>query len=40
MTSHIGLQLGNYQLIELLGQGHWASVYLHQTGPGSPTSLV
>ncbi len=38
MTSHIGLQLGNYQLIELLG--HWASVYLHQTGPGSPTSLV
>jgi predicted ATPase/class 3 adenylate cyclase/DNA-binding CsgD family transcriptional regulator/predicted Ser/Thr protein kinase len=23
-----GQQLGNYQLIELLGQGHWASVYL------------
>src|SRR5947209_10321845 len=23
-----GQLLGNYQLIELLGQGHWASVYL------------
>ncbi len=30
MTNHIGHQLGNYQLIELLGQGHWASVYLGQ----------
>src|SRR2546425_563629 len=28
MTNRIGQQLGNYQLIELLGQGHWASVYL------------
>jgi eukaryotic-like serine/threonine-protein kinase len=25
-----GQHLGNYQLIELLGQGHWASVYLGQ----------
>ncbi len=23
-----GQQLGNYQLIQLLGQGNWASVYL------------
>ena len=30
MTSRIGQHLGNYQLIELLGQGHWASVYLGQ----------
>jgi eukaryotic-like serine/threonine-protein kinase len=28
MADHIGQQLGNYQLIQLLGQGHWASVYL------------
>ncbi len=28
MGDHVGKQLGNYQLIQLLGQGHWASVYL------------
>ncbi len=28
MTNRIGQHLGNYQLILLLGQGHWASVYL------------
>jgi predicted ATPase/class 3 adenylate cyclase len=28
MTDRVGQQLGNYQLIQLLGQGHWASVYL------------
>jgi predicted ATPase/class 3 adenylate cyclase len=28
MSDRIGQHLGNYQLIQLLGQGHWASVYL------------
>ena len=28
MRDHVGQQLGNYQLIQLLGQGNWASVYL------------
>src|SRR5437763_5263216 len=28
MTDRVGQHLGNYQLIQLLGQGHWASVYL------------
>lgn len=28
MGDHVRKQLGNYQLIQLLGQGHWASVYL------------
>ncbi|HLZ56132.1 MAG TPA: protein kinase [Ktedonosporobacter sp.] len=28
MQDHVGQQLGNYQLIQLLGQGNWASVYL------------
>ena len=28
MTDRIGQHLGNYQLIQLLGQGRWASVYL------------
>src|ERR1700737_4914787 len=28
MIDHVGQQLGNYQLIELLGRGNWASVYL------------
>ncbi len=28
MRDHAGKQFGNYQLIHLLGQGHWASVYL------------
>jgi predicted ATPase/serine/threonine protein kinase/DNA-binding CsgD family transcriptional regulator len=28
MRDHIGRQLGNYHLIQLLGQGHWADVYL------------
>src|SRR5947207_6476877 len=28
MTDRIGQHLGPYQLIQLLGQGHWASVYL------------
>lgn len=28
MTDRVGQQLGNYRLIELLGRGHWASVYL------------
>jgi eukaryotic-like serine/threonine-protein kinase len=30
MTDRVGQYLGNYQLIEVLGQGHWASVYLGQ----------
>ena len=28
MTDRVGQQFGNYQLTQLLGQGHWASVYL------------
>ena len=28
MPDHVGEQLGPYQLIQLLGQGHWGSVYL------------
>ena len=28
MIDRAGQHLGNYQLIQLLGQGHWASVYL------------
>src|SRR5436305_15331674 len=28
MTDRVGQHLGHYQLIQLLGQGHWASVYL------------
>jgi len=28
MPDHVGEQLGPYQLIHLLGQGHWGSVYL------------
>jgi predicted ATPase/class 3 adenylate cyclase/DNA-binding CsgD family transcriptional regulator len=28
MSDRIGQHLGNYQLIQLLGQGHWASVFL------------
>ena len=28
MPDHVGQQLGTYQLIRLLGQGHWGSVYL------------
>src|SRR3989442_9649806 len=28
MRDHVGQQLGTYQLIQLLGQGHWGSVYL------------
>ena len=28
MDDHVGQQLGNYRLIQLLGQGNWASVYL------------
>src|SRR3989440_5382035 len=28
MIDRVGQQLGNYQLIELLGRGNWASVYL------------
>ena len=28
MTDRIDQQLGNYQLIQVLGQGHWAAVYL------------
>ena len=24
----IGQQIGNYRLMQLLGRGHWASVYL------------
>src|SRR5207249_5219547 len=28
MQEHVGQELGNYQLMQLLGQGHWASVYL------------
>jgi hypothetical protein len=32
MTDHVGQHLGNYQLIQLLGQGYWASVY-HRINP-------
>jgi serine/threonine protein kinase len=28
MTDRVGQHLGNYQLIQVLGQGHWAAVYL------------
>ncbi len=28
MPDHVGQQLGSYQLIQMLGQGHWGSVYL------------
>src|SRR6266700_2449256 len=28
MADHVGQQLGNYRLMQLLGQGSWASVYL------------
>jgi len=28
MAEYVGQQLGNYRLIQLLGQGNWASVYL------------
>jgi predicted ATPase/serine/threonine protein kinase/DNA-binding CsgD family transcriptional regulator len=28
MTDRLGQHLGHYQLIQVLGQGHWASVYL------------
>ncbi len=28
MTDRVGQHLGNYQLIQVLEQGHWASVYL------------
>jgi serine/threonine protein kinase len=28
MSERIGQHLGNYQLTQLLGQGHWAAVYL------------
>src|SRR2546422_3099215 len=28
MPDHIGQQLGSYQLIQMLGQGQWGSVYL------------
>jgi serine/threonine protein kinase len=28
MDDHVGQHLGNYRLIQLLGQGNWASVYL------------
>ena len=28
MTDRVGQHLGSYQLTQLLGQGHWASVYL------------
>src|SRR6266566_5103595 len=28
MRDYVGQQLGNYQLLQLLGQGHWGSVYL------------
>jgi predicted ATPase/class 3 adenylate cyclase/DNA-binding CsgD family transcriptional regulator len=28
MADQVGQQLGNYRLIQLLGRGHWASVYL------------
>src|SRR6266487_35364 len=28
MPDHVGQQLGAYRLIQLLGQGHWGSVYL------------
>ncbi len=30
MVDRVGQQLGNYRLIQLLGQGNWASVYLGQ----------
>jgi predicted ATPase/class 3 adenylate cyclase/DNA-binding CsgD family transcriptional regulator len=32
MTNRVGQHLGNYQLVQLLGQGHWASVYLGEHG--------
>jgi serine/threonine protein kinase len=32
MTDRVGQQLGNYQLIQLRGQGHWAAVYLGEHG--------
>src|SRR5918912_4578954 len=28
MAQHVGQHLGPYQLIQVLGQGHWAAVYL------------
>ena len=28
MPDHVGQQLGSYQLIQMLGQGQWGSVYL------------
>ncbi len=28
MVDRVGRQLGNYHLIQILGQGNWASVYL------------
>ncbi len=28
MPDYVGQQLGSYQLIQMLGQGHWGSVYL------------
>jgi predicted ATPase/class 3 adenylate cyclase len=28
MPDHVGQQLGSYRLIQMLGQGHWGSVYL------------
>ncbi len=28
MRDYVGQQLGTYQLLQLLGQGHWGSVYL------------
>ncbi len=28
MLDRVGQQLGNYRLIQLLGQGNWACVYL------------
>ena len=30
MAERVGQQFGNYRLIQLLGQGNWASVYLGQ----------
>jgi class 3 adenylate cyclase/predicted Ser/Thr protein kinase len=32
MTDRVGQHMGNYQLIQLLGRGHWASVYLGEHG--------
>src|SRR5579884_2396397 len=32
MTDRVGQHLGPYQLIQVLGQGHWASVYLGEHG--------